>query len=132
MRLIIVLISSLLITTPALAITNETLYKWCKSFADLRFDLSNANDGMDLATGSYCLGYMQGLIEQSNHICIAFDGTVASSTNIARRMFGASVGPNDTNALIQSFINWAEDNPQKWPYKPLTTEWLQLKYPCKN
>ncbi len=140
MRFILATTILAILAQPVFAVTNEYLYKACKPFAERGFSLSEDqlwNDGI-------CVGYIAAAIEQAEYLCqLTPDYEDITSSwpdgDAARRglfwatlLFGASATTKDLNAVVQSFLNWAEQNPADWQYHPKSTYWLASKFPCKQ
>lgn len=100
-----------------------------------------AGDNTDLS----CSGYIIGRIEAASQICDAYQYAFEQRKNgegnwsleelyglgAMAKHYGTSADVRDTDAVIQSFINWAERNPREWEYTPDASEWLSELWPCK-
>ena len=129
-----------MLAQPVWAINNETLYKACKPLAERGYTRSKDTPFSD----GLCVGYVAAAIEQAQYLCQLTpdykdltsswpDGHAArSGLYWATLMFGTSATTKDLNAVIQSFLNWAEENPNDWQYWPKSTYWLASKFPCKE
>ena len=137
MRKIISAIFFILVAQSAMAMSNETLYKDCKLHARNGFSLAESEGDLELISQSYCEGYMLGIIEKAQNICNFFKSSKTDSSaefqdrwRFAAYAFGTSAKNDNLHAIILSFINWAEDNPEKWSYTPHARDWLYQKWPC--
>lgn len=130
MHKVIMLISTLLALTFPFSGANATsiggLVEWCRPYANRGFDAQVAED-------VYCSISLQTIKEASMANCTWLkaaksDGEVISPVLLN---FIAS-GDAPINALIQSFLNWAEANPGKWEITPSSYQfmWLSKEWPC--
>ena len=135
MRLILTTIALMLSVSPGWGIDNESLYKSCQKYVNSGFDIGRAENKIDVLDHTVCFGYIMGVVESYRTICVV-NQTVNKNSDIkdywdfTAMSFGTSARNDDINAVIQSFINWARDNPQKWKQTPFAHEWLLEKWPC--
>ena len=121
------------LSTPAHAITNGSMYKNCKKFADRSFEYSEPTDAM-------CLSYFAAIRDSGATICVGWK-LVADNTNELdakiqisefRRMEG--VGDQaDLNAAIQHYVNAMQEDPERWKWRADmgVLESLQAIAPCE-
>lgn len=115
----------------AYAYTVGEVYGWCKPFADKAFVGREVTDGV-------CLSYVNGFRDTQQLTCemLKFhlsEGSISKDDKIwLNRDFFAS-DADDIKATIQSFVNWAADNPDKWS-EEFTSRgfyWMSNDYPCE-
>ena len=108
------------------AISSGALVEYCKPFANRGFELKVTED-------AFCVAALTAIEESYSANCTwlkaAKSGGEIISPNLLK--FIAS-GEAPTNALIQSFLNWAEANPGKWDITASSYmfEWLSAQWPC--
>lgn len=112
--LILTLILLVPLSSSSFAITNETLYKYCKPYADRAFEMKDNND-------ISCLAYVTGAWEYANGICFIMIEAAKNDSGAAyaRSFFGAS-GDVNSDALIQAYVNKMKNEPERWKYTPNT------------
>lgn len=108
--------------------SNEGLYKKCKPYADRAF---NAEKHEDLL----CIAYIIGALEYADGICITMRDTAEQYPNLSatRSYFGASRLTNNTDAVIQAYVNKMKNEPERWDQTPnfaLREVFTELA-PCK-
>ena len=109
----VVFVTSVLFTaSAATALTNEALYRWCKSYADSGFN-STSDESM------LCSAYITGAVDYAKGVCFTMEDQAKTDATQAftRSFFGASSDTN-TNALIQAYVNKMKNEPNKWDYTP--------------
>ena len=79
--------------------SNETLYRSCKSFADNGFNVATSDISHHM-----CFVYIVGVGEASNAIKCNFGG------------FGAPYDKESLNAVIQDYVNRMKEQPEDWRY----------------
>jgi hypothetical protein len=123
----------------ASAFTNEGLLKVCNSFAASNFSYESGSP----ISNTMCVSYITGHIDQQGYICRDMQATyqgilkefgqdhplLLSLHGMSLRA-GTSADRTDRNAVIQSFINYAQENPETWKKTPSSTDWLVKKWPC--
>ena len=125
-----ILIFFLFLTLPATvnALTIEVMYKHCKPFAENGFQAMPKMPG----SGGICSAYFAAVRDQAGINCVTFkiledEGHAVSA---AIKTFYSGNVPS-TNALIQEFINSAEESPGVWDnHVPLLTSSILGKYSC--
>lgn len=95
---------------PAFAITAGTVYEYCKPYANRGFQVAEDED-------VYCVLAVNSVVEAAQQTCGWLEygkknGSAMPSSNIVA-MIAASENI-EINAAIQSFLNWAEKNPDFW------------------
>ena len=142
MRIILATIAFVMLATPSWAMDNEDLLDSCKVYANNNFTLSGLSD-LKLLKASSCLGYMVSALEQSIIICSmakeiaqsSFESDIEEYMLIGGSVAFASIGTSATheniNAIIQTYINYANDNPKEWEYYPSKQDWLTNNWPCE-
>jgi len=98
--------------SPAGALTNETLYKWCKPWADRAFNPIKAED-------MYCMAYVDGALAYARNICSATAEVAKTDRDVAfhRSYFGASMDAN-AEIITQAYVNKMKNEPERWQYTP--------------
>ena len=144
MRLILTTIILTMLAQPVWAITTEGLLKSCKPFADNAFELSNPKDPRSSLSDGICAGHMVSTVEQASALCAEYkrlkrffsDKEYAQDAlnffEVFAKNNGSSATLKDINAVIQTFISWAEANPAKWRETPYAELWLTEAFPCKE
>ena len=103
--------------------TVEDLYGYCKPHADSNFDIKKLGDVA-------CAFYFKAVWETSRTNCFWAQNAKSIEAMDAYN-FVAGLPPS-VNALIQSFVNWAADNPSRWAEGSLagTQEYNFKTWPC--
>ena len=128
MRKICILLFFLL-TSPSNAATIETMYKHCKPYAGNGFQIPSGK-GLE---SSLCAGYFSSVRDQAGMNCVTFarlEKTSAITIPDQVKEFYSGFIPS-TNALIQEFLNLAEENPGVWDeHVPLLNVRIISQYDC--
>ena len=92
-----------LVTVESKALSNEDLYKWCKSYTDRGFEIENPFD-------AYCLGVFDGISSLASDTC-----TVARKTQ-SGFLYLLSIDRTkySRDAAIQQYVNTIKSTPDKW------------------
>lgn len=100
------------LSSNSFAITNESLYKWCKPFADSAFKFEQDSDFS-------CTAYVYGALEYANNVCLIAKELAKRDTShfITTSFFGASEDAN-RNSVIQAYVNKMKNEPEQWGYTP--------------
>lgn len=100
------------LSSNSFAMTNESLYKWCKPFADHAFEVEDSDD-------ISCLAYITGAFEYADLICFTMSEAAEDniSSSFTRSYFGANADINN-NAVIQAYVNKMKNEPENWEYSP--------------
>jgi archaellum component FlaG (FlaF/FlaG flagellin family) len=109
----VVFVTSVLFNaSAATALTNEVLYRWCKSYADSGFN-STSDEAL------LCKAYIIGAMDYAKGVCYTMETQAKKDASQAftRSFFGASSDAN-SNALIQAYVNKMKNEPNKWDYTP--------------
>ena len=137
MRFCITVFALIVFAFPSWSIDNEGLYKTCAPYADRGF---NAEEIEDLT----CISYILATIDHARNVC-NFANTVrkykrndeinwtqgeVDGAGILAYSFGTTATYDDQNAIIQSFLNWAKQNPSKWGHIPDASNWMSSLWPC--
>ena len=126
-RFLFLLVALLLANTNVNAMTNQSLYKWCKPYSDRAFNLTEDED-------FYCRTYITGVWEYARFICDAMTNAAGKhkTADLTRSFFGASA-EQTTDALIQLYVNKMKNDPEQWQYAPTAAlrEVFQEIAPCK-
>lgn len=130
MHKVILLISTLLALTCSIIGANATsigtLVEWCKPYANRGFEVKADED-------VYCVTTLKAINESyvANCVWVKAAKEQGDAIHPALVQFLAS-GDAPINALIQSFLNWAEANPGKWNTTPSSYQfkWLSKEWPC--
>ena len=142
MRIILATIAFVMLATPSWATSNEVLLDSCKVYANNNFNVDGLSD-IKLLKASTCVGYMVSALEQSIIICnmakeidqSSFESDIEEYLLIGGSLAFASIGTSATheniNAIIQTYINYANDNPKEWEYYPSMQDWLTNNWPCE-
>lgn len=115
--------------------TTGEVYKECKKFQNNGFNIKNKNNAMDIATGFSCLLRFKTMVEEGDILCLNLkliykrEGEIPYLRILARR---ANSLITDINQSIMSFINFAEQNPNKWDrwYQQDRYEYFGKNFPC--
>ena len=122
--------------------TNESLLKSCKPYADRGFEHASENDAVAYFGDGLCLGYMFGVIEQLRYLCQSseyavrdFPGGAENKIRLdtiakVAEVYATSATGHNVNAVIQAFLNHAQANPGNWEYNPAAEDWLAPLFPC--
>ena len=141
MRLFLTAMILTMLAQPVSAITIESLYKNCKPYADRGFENAKVDDVVGLYAEALCLGYMIATIEQLNSICGDYQRVKKEYSDRPDLVLGfrgaatinsTSAELKDLNSVIQTFVNFAAANPDKWDFTPLSYLWLKDAFPCKE
>ena len=138
MKLIITTLTMFFISFGASAMSVEELYKDCKPLQNNGFAFETLKrNQMEAALA--CTAYLNGLADRGYVNCrhlkalnknknILFDkkNLEVISSITANAKFS-------NNPLITSFINFAENNPQKWKFAPYNyaSQFIGKMFPCK-
>jgi len=102
------------------------LVEYCKPLANRGFELKAQED-------IYCLSALKSINEAYYANCRWLKAAKSAGMVMPTKLlqFIAS-GDAPPNALIQSFVNWAEANPAKWQDTPSSYqfEWQSTQWPC--
>lgn len=131
---------SALSTSSSWAITNETLLKNCKVFANSNFAFENL-DEFETIDAASCAFYIISTIDQAQYNCIKANSRAEMyledgkefnfGAAAALAVQGTSAQADDLGAVTQNFINYAEKNPTQWKYTPDALSWLTQDWPCE-
>jgi len=89
------------------AVTNESLYVACKSWADKNFNPDRAT-----VSDIECIAYVVGILDTSDYLC-----DLGKVTNdIALKAQATHNAKLQVNAIIQSYVNDMSANPEAWKY----------------
>ena len=93
------------------ALSNESLYKLCKPYADRAFDLKTEEDLL-------CIYYTSGVLDSSENLCFVMSGAAKEDTSIAfaRGFFGTSNAHEKKDSIIQAYVNKMKNSPEKWEF----------------
>jgi len=136
--IMILFVSATCITlaSSAFAYTNKELLEDCRSVVRADFDFTKTNTQNDEWDFLMCTGYMIAITHSFNANChdyqtLDFWKNRDSETKKVFRQFYAA-NNQDPDATTQAFINWAQDNPDKWETDaPSSTYlWLPTTFPC--
>ena len=128
---LVVLGWAMLSSGAAHALSVKEVYGYCKPFANNGFNIQGAADGV-------CIGYVKVVTTSRQYSCEFLKdqlqrGSISadSETWRSRNFLGSDTG--EITALIQTFLNWAEDNPTKWSqlFVGEAFRWMTGDYPCK-
>lgn len=113
--LVLTLILLVSLSSNSFAMNNESLYKWCKPYADRAFKMEVNND-------LGCLAYITGAADYADLVCFTMNLQVKKEPReiFIQSYFGATVDANNKNvdALIQAYLNKMKNEPEKWQYSP--------------
>ena len=141
MRFFLTAVILTMLSQPVAATTIESLYENCKPFADRGFENSEPDDVIGLYADALCIGYMVATVEQLNSLCDDYQRIKKDYSDRpdlvlgfrgAAMLNGTSAELEDLNAVIQTFVNFAGANPDKWDSTPLSFLWLKDIFPCKE
>ena len=115
--------------------TTGELYKNCKKYQNDGFQIKNKNDAMEIANAFMCLTRFKTMTEEGDILCMNLkmfyqrEGETPYIKVLARR---ANSFITDINQSIMSFINFAEQNPNKWDrwYQQDRSEYFAKSFPC--
>ena len=115
----------------------EDLYKKCKPFQNNGFTLDNLNETQQ-QNALMCLSHLDALRKLGYKNCAylkkAYENKMINITAF-ETLSSLIANDKDTqiNAVITSFVNFAENKPQKWKYTPsnYNEEFIGNIYPCK-
>lgn len=106
MKMISSIITMLLVSLLAVeskALSNEDLYKWCKSYVDQGFEIETITD-------AYCIGVFDGISSLAADTC-----TIARKTPEGVLYFlSIDRTKYSRDAAIQSYVNTIKNEPEKW------------------
>ena len=100
------------------------IYKVCRAYVEAGF--SHQAMGNDAWKGIACASYVGGVLDVTRTIC------AGSPDAYTRKIAGVDDGDIDTDAVIQSLVNFAAQNPQLWGESALFREWTSIPFPCKR
>jgi len=137
MKSLITTLTMIFISFGANAFTVENLYQNCKPYQNNGFEFDNlSNDQSNKAL--ICIGYIRGVIDMGHKNC----QYLRESYNIksidimafnSLSQFTANGLNPSINGTIASFNNFAENNVDKWKYRPtvFSAQFVGKNYPCK-
>jgi len=145
MRILLTTIVFIIFASPSWSISNETLLKHCKQFANNGFESSGLSEG-GIIGSTVCWSYILSAIEQGQENCeasIIVDSLANKQKKAIDRvdfkgvatgmvLRGTSAKHEDLYAVIQNFINFVENNPKEFKYIPNAENWLYRDWPCKT
>ena len=118
------------------SISIEDLYKNCKPFQNNGFSFKNLSPSKR-QKGLHCFSYLAGLRDKGNASCIFINEMNKDKDldKINLELFSSLFANGDAsiNPLITSFINFAENNTDKWKQSVwvFSSEFIGKKFPCK-
>lgn len=117
------------------AASNKELLDNCRTVVNANFDFRNTSQGEQEWDYMYCLGYFNAIRSQFAANCSDVNRlevwqSNSQQTETFREFYSAGI--NDTDAVIQAFVNWAPTSPGNWEYTASSTawEWLPKIFPC--
>jgi len=123
--------------------STEELYSRCKPYANNGFNLEQLSEKDQFAAVS-CVSYFTGSKAVSFEICLnaqklyrmSLETTDIKSKReleVSSKLIGA-LGSDmvdvSVNAVIRSFINYADQNTQVWNVQPVTISYIASSWPC--
>ena len=126
MRAIITALFLILFSQSAGAMTNQDLYKYCKSYTDAGFDISKMEYFEDALI---CTSYFNAIGHMIGEACNAYD--------INYELAGIKPDFKQENlaATIQYYVNYMSEKPEYWKYVPslhVATSSLKISGQCPN
>jgi hypothetical protein len=96
----------------AKAINNQTLYQYCKPWADSAFT-STTDEAL------LCNAYIMGALDYAKRVCYELEDVAKENPDLAltRSYFGAAKSVTSRPA-IQAYVNKMQKEPDKWKYTP--------------
>jgi len=94
------------LSTPAHALTNGDLYRWCKKLSD------NGFEGSEVTYG-FCYGYFMGISSLAADNC---DFSKEPGMPEILAFFAADREKINQDAAIQKYVNTIKNEPEKWRY----------------
>ena len=82
------------------AITNEILYKYCKSYADDNFEFTQEHTVESVS----CFSYISGVGQLMRYNCET------------QSPYRAAYQTKDTDAIVQDYLNRIKNQPKDWKY----------------
>ena len=135
-RIILAAIAFVILVTPSWRFTNGDLLQYCKPFANNAFKFDGLNTDESFKA-NLCYSYIMGQVDAGNFLCDSINIMIKEDISKNPReagaiamMFGNSAKRSQLNAVIQTFINYAEANPKDWEYRVNAMAWLTKDYPC--
>ena len=126
MRFLLTTIILTMLAQPVWAVDMGRMFKYCQTLSAAGFDAGKIEDDVDQATAFACVGYIAGVIDVGRSICgISDDETT-------RRIWGIGADREQIDAVIQTFVNYARENPQLWSKDPFDDDWAGHSFPCKE
>ena len=110
---IFVLLAPILFSAGAAkAINNQTLYQYCKTWADSAFT-STTDEAL------LCNAHIMGALDYAKRVCYELEGVAKENPDLAftRSYFGAAKSESSRSA-IQAYVNKMQKEPDKWKYTP--------------
>jgi len=92
------------LSTPAHALTNGDLYRWCKKLSDNGFEGSEVTDGV-------CYGYFIGISSLAADNC---DISKEAGMPEILALIAADREKINQDAAIQKYVNTIKNEPEKW------------------
>ena len=114
MRLILTTIILTMLAQPALAKTTGELFKECKPWANDGYSGGGLTE-TQLRDAVSCIGFQSGVIHLGYYACLYGDSAT-------RLIFGTSI--TKPEVMTQTFLNWAEANPDEWGYTADPRSWI--------
>ena len=129
---IIILLATLSNVSPSYALNSGLVYEWCKPYADRSFQTEKVEQGEN---DIKCVLAVTTLKEAAQSTCQWLKRAAEQGAAIPNQTFLGLIAANETvetNAAIQSFVNWARDNPDWWnnSFTEAHALWLGLKWEC--
>lgn len=114
---------------PSFAISNSSIAKWCKPYAEQGFEVQQRED-------LYCMIAITNTIDLMNRNCEwirTLNKTDSITVGNPAALDFIAAGDAPLQAAIQSFLGWSESNPSKQGEGMSETHywWLANKWPCK-
>ena len=133
MKLLITTLTMIFISFGASAFTVEQVYKNCKPYQNNGFTIENLSLSQK-QNALACVTYLRGLIDRGVTNCYYFSQLKPYITkDMIKKLSGLLAnGEVSNNAVITSFINYAENNPDTWKHSPSTysKRFINDKFPC--
>ncbi len=141
MKKLLLILSLVLLSFSANAISVEHLYSDCKPVKSNGFG-SEALTKKQMDSARFCMTYFLGMAEQGYRNCITLDTLLKiNKENLSSRVLkilkynansNPQVNPNNLKVIITTFINFAENNSDKWgePVIAHSEKFLSSKFPC--
>ena len=136
LKLAILSLTMIFISFGASANNVEELYKYCKPFQNNGLTL----DGLNIKqqrSGLLCATYIRAMIDMGGQNCVYLNEMYKSTSDKIGIQVLSSFHANDRkaplNAVITSFVIFAENNTSKWKYSPASyvKEFINKNHPCK-